>query len=186
MRSRLALIFTLLVCFGASAYLNVTQGERAKHDTQQLQAQLTKLQEQARLKRLTDPASTPSPSPSPAEVAGEGSVNIAFYGVHITVTDPIIDIVYGPVKDGTYQVAGFATQTLLAKYPNCKAGALGELVRYKVGVWHGSQPPIKTIGEYNYYYKSPAFTCVTDKPGRDAVASAIAALKNQALPTLSQ
>jgi hypothetical protein len=186
MRSRLALIFTLLVCFGASAYLNVTQGERAKSDTEQLQAQLIKLQEQARIKRLSDPSPSPSPSASPAEVAGQGSVSIALYGVHLTVTDPIIDIVYGSVRDGNYQVAGFATHTLLAKYPGCKAGALGELVRYKVGVWHGSQPPIKTIGEYNYYYKSPAFTCVTDKPGRDAVAAAIAALKNQALPTLSQ
>jgi hypothetical protein len=186
MRSRLALIFTLLVCFAASVYLNVTQGERAQKDSIQLHSQLTQLQEQARVKHLSDPPPTPSPSASPAEVAGQGSVNIAFYGVHITVTDPIIDIVYGPVRDGSYPVAGFATQTLLAKYPACKAGVLGELVRYKTGVWHSSQPPIKTIGEYNYYYKSPAFSCVTDKPGRDAVAAAVAALKNQALPTLTQ
>jgi hypothetical protein len=185
MRSRLALIFTLLICFGASVYLNEVQDQRAQRDHAKLHDELVQLQAQAKQRHLPGPSTTPNSSPPPAEVAGQGSVNISFYGVRLTVTDPVIDLVYGPVRDGYYPVAGFATQTLLAKYPACKAGAIGELVRYKIGAWHGSQPPIKTIGNYNYYYKGPSFSCVTDKSGRDAVAAAIAALKNQALPTLS-
>jgi hypothetical protein len=158
-------------------------------------------------------ASTPSPSPStsvkvlpaptytppPKKVAGQSSVRLSLYDVTLTVAEPITDLVYGEVKYNGRTVPGFTTEKLLAKYTACKAGALGTLVRSPAKSASPSPsrsvrpstridpnaPFSKTVGAYAYTYQRPAFTCVTDQEGRNAIAAAIAALKNQALPTVT-
>lgn len=147
---------------------------------------------------------TPTPSTSVGPVAGQASIKIAAFEVNLIVADPIVDLVYGEVKDRTSSGSvSFTTQALLAKYPDCKAGALGTLVRVKAPTpsptrspsptpyrsnaptrTPANQPFKKTIAGWTYSYRAPAFTCVTDQSGRNAVAAAVAALKNQALPTL--
>ncbi len=172
--------------------------------------------------RFASPSPLPSasvePTPSPAHptatpmVAGQSSVKISFYGVTLTVTDPISDLVYGGINDGSGNVwAGFTTERLLAKYPACKAGALGTLVRAKATPTptphktptpsfnpnaspspsfstktpDPNQPFSKTVGGYTYSYRPSYSTCAPDQAGRDALAAARAAVKNGALPTLS-
>jgi hypothetical protein len=151
-----------------------------------------------------EPTVTPSPSGAPV-VAGQAIIKIAPFNVSLIVADPIVDLAYGDVKDGAAGSVGFTTETLLAKYPACKAGALGTLVRVKAPTpsptpsrspsptpsrdpvpsrTPANQPFKKTIDGYTYTYRAPAFTCATDQPGRNALAAAVAAVKNQALPTL--
>lgn len=187
--------------FGASAYLNVAQHQRAEAEKKLLQGEITDLryqvkQDQEGKTAAADPASetpseaeatpTPTPVPSPA-VAGTASISIGHLDVKLTATDPIADLTYAPEKSGSYTVAAFTTQALVAKYPACKAGALGSLVRkLKTVKPNSGNQLIKPIGSYNYYYIAPAFTCATDTNGRNEVAAAAAALKTTALPTLAE
>jgi hypothetical protein len=151
-------------------------------------------------------AAAPTSTPVTSAVAGQSSIKILLYGVTLTVSDPIEDLVYGEIKDGNGNTwAGFTTKTLLAKYPACKAGTLGTLVRAKAVVTPSAtptktplpgtspsptktptnQPFSKTLGAYTYSYRPSYSTCATDQAGRDALAAARAAVKNGALPTLS-
>jgi hypothetical protein len=138
-------------------------------------------------------------------VAGQASIKVLMFGVTLTVTDPISDLVYGEIKDGTNTWAGFTTEALLAKYPACKAGVLGTLVRTKAVATPtpsksptpsaspapyatktpANQPFKKTVGGYTYSYRPSYSTCATDQAGNDALAAGRAAVKNSALPTLS-
>jgi hypothetical protein len=130
-------------------------------------------------------SASPSPSDTPA-VEGQHTVRIALYDIRVNAIDPVTDLVYGTVKDGSQMVAGFTTEKLLAKYPGCKAGSLGELVRYldkDAPSWMKSSL-IKSYGGYSYYYKKPAYTCATDRVGQNTVAEAVAAMKNAILPSL--
>jgi hypothetical protein len=128
---------------------------------------------------------TPSPTEAPA-VAGQKTVHLSLFNIQINVTDPITDLVYGPVKTGSTTSVGFTTEALLAKFPSCKAGALGLLVRYpdaQAPKWMATSR-IKSAGGYTYFYQKPAFTCATGKDGTNTVAEAVATLKNSALPGL--
>lgn len=129
---------------------------------------------------------TPSPSSSPA-VAGTASLSISQFGVNFTVTDPIVDLTYAPQQSGSYTVAAFTTQSLLAKYPACKPGVLGSLVRKpKNAAASYSDKLIKSIGNFNYYYVESYAYCATDTAGSNTVAADRAAVQNSALPTLAQ
>jgi hypothetical protein len=178
-----------------SAWLHATQHTQVEQDAEQAHA--------------PSKAAPPTPSSSTAPVLGQASINLLPYGVKLTVADPITDLVYGQAKGGPNAAVGFTTESLLAKYPDCKAGALGTLVRTKSLLTPSpskspsltrsptpSRTPFptktpanlpfsKTVGGYVYTYKSPVFTCDTDPAGRNTVAAAVAALKNQALPTLA-
>jgi hypothetical protein len=152
------------------------------------------------------PSSSNSPTPSASSapsLAGLTIVKISLFDVRLGATDPIADLVYGSVK-GSPNTVAFTTETLSAKYADCKAGALGTMTRSKATPTptprrtaspsaspRASASPglsttgfIKSIGGYDYYYHRPAFSCVTDRAGRDTVAAAKAALVNAALPTL--
>jgi hypothetical protein len=146
-------------------------------------------------------APMPSSSTNPA-VAGQASIKLLPFDVTLTAADPITDLVYGEAKDGKTTSVGFTTETLLAKYPACTAGALGTLVRVKAPTpsptpsqsptpsrgpvrTPANQPFKKTVAGYAYSYRAPLFTCATDQSGRNAVVAAVAAFKNQALPTLA-
>jgi hypothetical protein len=182
--------------FGASAYLNYSQHERAEQDKRLLRGQITDLRYQLKQDAMspspspsTEPTSstpTPSPSTSPA-VAGTASVTISQFGVRLTATDPIVDLTYAPVQSAGLTVAGFTTQSLLAKYPGCKPGALGALVRrpqtQRAPSWNKL---VKTIGSYSFYYSgASAFDCTNDREGHNTYAAAKAALTNGVLPTLA-
>ncbi|MDF2461384.1 MAG: hypothetical protein K0S68_787 [Candidatus Saccharibacteria bacterium] len=160
---------------------------------------------------VVEPTPTPAPStsvkvlpaptysPPPKKVAGQASVRLSLYDVTLTVAEPITDLVYGEVKYNGRTIPGFTTERLLAKYTSCKAGALGTLVRTPAKSASPSPsrsvrpstrvdpnaPFTKTVGAYTYTYQRPSFTCVTDQDGRNDIAAAIAALKNQALPTIT-
>jgi len=153
----------------------------------------------------------PTPTPVTPVVAGQGSIKLLIYDVRMTVTDPIEDLVYGEIKDGSNTWAGFTTRKLLAKYPGCKAGALGTLTRVvakptptpKATATPSPHPKAnatptpfptntptnlpftKTINGYTYSYRPSYSNCTDDQPGRDTLAAARAAVKNAALPTLS-
>jgi hypothetical protein len=182
------LVIGLSIC----VWLTLTQ-PRTRGDQDMVQANPTPSQE----------ALAPSPSSSSnAVVAGQASIKILPFSVTLTAADPITDLVYGEIKDGKNISVGFTTETLLAKYPACTAGALGTLVRVKAPTPSPSpsqspvpprsptrtpanQPFKKTVGDYAYSYRTASFTCATDQAGRNAVVAATAALKNQALPTLN-
>jgi hypothetical protein len=203
MRRRKAIITFLFLGFCASALLNVVQNDRAERDKKILSDQLFDLQRQKHAHVLpsheTGASTTSGHGDFPA-VAGQSTITVSLFNIKLAAADPITDLVYGEVKTGGVTGAGFTTEALLAEYSACKAGALGTLVRTKAAPTSSpkptpsrtplptktptNQPFSKTVGGYTYTYKSPAFTCVTDKPGRDTVAAAVAALKNQALPTL--
>lgn len=206
MRSRGIIIFSLLFGFVASAFLNAIQHSNAEQQKQALTSELQALQDQA---RSLDPETVPSPGPSAGPttlptVAGQSAMKISFFSVSLITTDPIADLVYGSMEGSGTPVAGFTTQTLLAKYPSCKAGALGTLIRKPAPTPSPSpsrtpsrrrspsptkapanQPFNKTVAGYTYSYKAPTFICANDQAGRNDVAQAIAALKNGALPTLT-
>lgn len=183
--------------FIASGYLNFFQHQQSSQQQSLLQGQITDLRYQVNQDHLSPspsasllPTTDPSPSDSPGSgsVAGSQAVRMSQYGVNITVTDPISDLTYGMVHDGIYTVVGFTSQSLLAKYPACKPGALGELLRWPDGqAPHVGNVDIhKSFGGYNYFYKNPTFTCVTDSAGSNVVAADKASLINSALPTLAQ
>jgi hypothetical protein len=181
--------------FLASGYLNFYQHQQAAQQQALLNGTITDLKYQVNQDHASPspsasllPTTEPSPSPSAGAVAGSQSVSISQWNVHLTVTDPISDLTFGMVTDGRYQVAGFTSANLLAKYPTCKPGALGELIRWPAGTAaHAGDVDLhKSIGGYNYYYKNPIFSCVSDNDGRNAVAADKAAVVNAALPTLSQ
>ncbi len=158
---------------------------------------------------LPTASTEPTPTPITPVVAGKSTVKILLYGVSLEVTDPITDLVYGEVKDGTDTWAGFTTEKLLAKYPACKAGALGTLVRSKAAPTPtpspspsrspstsasvtpfptktpANQPFKKIVGGYTYSYRPSYFSCADGQAGRNELAAARAAVKNAALPTLS-
>jgi hypothetical protein len=155
--------------------------------------------------------SVPTPTPVNPVVAGLASIKILLYDVRITVDDPIEDLVYGEIKDGGNTWAGFTTKKLLAKYPDCKAGALGMLTRTKAKATPTPKPTAtpsphprndatgtpfptksptnlpftKTINGYTYSYRPSYWNCADDQSGNDALAAARAALKNASLPTLT-
>jgi hypothetical protein len=159
------------------------------------------------------PAATPTPAPNTSPsgptpiVAGTASIRVLLYDATLTLTDPVTDLVYGPVKDGSNTWAGFTTKSLLARYPSCKAGALGTLVRVKAPSPSPSpsprtspspspspspsrspsikQPFKKTINGYTYTYRPAYFDCTTDQAGRDMLAADRAAIINGVIPTLS-
>jgi hypothetical protein len=75
----------------------------------------------------------------------------------MTVNDPIEDLVYGEIKDGDNTWAGFTTKKLLAKYPDCEAGALGTLIRTKAKATPTPKP----------------MTTASPRPGTDATGTPI-------------
>jgi hypothetical protein len=188
------------VGFAASGYLNFAQHQQSVQEQTLLQGQITDLNYQLKQDQGSAPSSspkattssstsaTPSPSPlgSPA-VAGTASLSIGQFGVTFTVNDPIVDLTYAPEQSGSYTVAAFTTQSLLAKYPACKPGVLGSLVRKpKAASASYSDKLIKSIGNFNYYYVQSYSYCATDTAGANIVAADRAAVENSALPTLAQ
>ena len=158
------------------------------------------------VRATTTPVAT-TPAPGTPVVAGQSSIRVVLYGVTLTVTDPVSDLVYGVVKDGDNSWAGFTTERLLAKYSNCKPGALGTLIRvaatptpiakpspsinpfaspnpYPTRTPY-NQPFRKTVGGYTYSYRPAYYSCATDQAGLDELASDRAAIQNAILPTLS-
>jgi hypothetical protein len=201
MRVRILFITLLAIGFAGSAYLNVQQHTTAVKDNKALRDQLAVLKSRAAAQASNSPAPGDSPAPDTltTEQLGQSLVGISIFDVKLTVTDPITDLVYGEVKNYGSASAGFTTESLLAKYPMCKAGALGALVRVKspnsptpsptrsaapTRTPSYNQPFKKWVAGYTYSYQSPYFTCADDQPGRNLVAQAVAALKNQ-LPTLT-
>ena len=181
--------------FCASAYLNYAQHQRSTQDESLLQGQITDLKYQLGQNQngvspspspiaSTDPSTSPSPSSSPA-VAGTAVVPISQFGVKFTANDPITDITYQPEQSGSYLVAAFTTQSLIAKYPACHAGAIGSLVRKLAGhsSASGADSFLKTIGGYNYYYVNPGYYCSGTTDGRNEIAQDEAALLNGSLKT---
>jgi cytoskeletal protein RodZ len=187
------------VGFIASGYLNFAQHQQSVQEQSLLQGQITDLTYQLKQNQGTNspspsPASSstsssspiPSPSSSPA-VAGTASLSISQFGVSFTVNDPIVDLTYAPEQSGSYTVAAFTTQSLLAKYPACKPGVLGSLVRKpKNASASYNDKLIKAIGNFNYYYVQSYSYCATDTAGSNIVAADRAAVENSALPTLAQ
>jgi len=198
----LAVVFG--IGFGASAYLNYAQHAASHQEQTQLQGQVNDLTYQLKQDAAGDPSDLPSPQPDPASgaspspspttspvstpaVAGTASVKIAQFGVSFTVTDPIVDLTYAPEPDGSYIVAAFTTQSLLAKYPVCKAGVLGSLVRKPIQAAKSADDTyIKTLNGFKYYYVAAFGYCASDQAGRDSIAADRAAVQNGALPTLVQ
>ena len=152
-----------------------------------------------------------TPTPVKPVVASLASIKILLYDLRMTVNDPIEDLVYGEIKDGDNTWAGFTTKKLLAKYPDCKAGALGTLTRIKAKATPTpnptttpspyprndatatpfpakspiNQPFTKTINGYTYSYRPSYWNCTDDQAGRDFLAAARASLKNASLSTLA-
>lgn len=181
--------------FCASAYLNYAQHQRSSQDESLLQGQITDLKYQLNQNQgsspspspvaSTDPSPSPSPSSSPA-VAGTAVVPISQFGVKFTANDPITDITYQPLPSGSYQVAAFTTQSLIAKYPACKVGAIGSLAKKRTNSKSFQDTFIKSLGGFYYFYVSPTFTCTGTTDGRNQIAQDVASLKNDALQTLAQ
>lgn len=189
----------LFGAFVVSAALNVAQHSWTEQEKRVLHDELASLQKQADIVDGDDQAALPAQT---GPVTGQSTMRISLYGITLTVFDPVSDLVYGEVKDGSGMAAGFTTQTLLAKYPACKAGALGTLVRVKAPNkpspsptptrsvqptrTPANQPFSKTVGGYTYSYRKPAFSCANDQAGLNAVAAATATVKSGVLPTLVQ
>jgi hypothetical protein len=200
MRGRLTLSILFFLGLCGSAWFNVQQHAQGLQDKKALSDQLATLKNQVQ----QQPVATPTPSVDPADaplLAGQSRVSLSVFGANIIVVDPISDLVYGTVKYNGADTIGFTTQSLLAKYPGCKAGALGTLVRTKVSSTPkptptptssmssfrtpSNQPFSKYLGNYLYTYRPTYSVCADDKSGEDALAADIDALKNQALPTIS-
>jgi hypothetical protein len=131
MRGRLTLSILFFLGLCGSAWFNVQQHAQGLQDKKALSDQLATLKNQVQ----QQPVATPTPSVDPADaplLAGQSRVSLSVFGANIIVVDPISDLVYGTVKYNGADTIGFTTQSLLAKYPGCKAGALGTLVRTKV------------------------------------------------------
>jgi hypothetical protein len=190
--------------FAASAYLNYSQYQAASQNQKLLQGQIVDLKYQVTQDHLADSspspsptakavATTASPSPSPSSsaapaVAGTATVSISQFGVSLSASDPITDLTYAPVESGGLIVAGFTTQSLLAKYPNCKAlTALGMLIRRPASqiAPYSDGKPIKTIGGYKFYYKASTAYCANDYAGENELAADRAAIANTTMPTLT-
>jgi hypothetical protein len=183
--------------FGASAYLNYVQYERDQQDETLLQGQITDLKYQLNLNNSASPSPSPlaSTSPSPTDsptpssspaVAGTSVVPISQFAVKFTVTDPITDLTYQPARNGSYDVAAFTTQSLIAKYPACKAGAIGSLVQKRSDSVTAEDTFVKSLGGMYYFYVAPTFTCTGTTDGRNQIAQDEVALKNSALPSLAK
>jgi hypothetical protein len=183
--------------FCASAYLNYAQHQRSSQDESLLQGQITDLKYQLNQDGVsspspspvasTDPSPSPSPSSSPA-VAGTAVVPISQFSVKFTANDPITDLTYQPEQSGAYIVAAFTTQSLVAKYQACHAGAIGSLVRKPQNAYpSGADSDLhKTIGGYKYYYVTPGYYCAGTTAGRNEIAQDEAQLKNDLQQTLTQ
>jgi len=181
--------------FGASAFLNYAQHQRAAQDERLLQGQITDLRYQVNQDHTSPsptpsaaPTDTPSPEPSTSPaVAGSAVITISQFGVKLTAADPITDLTYAPIRSGGLTVAGLTTRSLVGRYPKCTAGAaLGMLVRRPAS----QTPPahdqfVKTIGAYKYYYVPSTTACATDSPGSDTLAADRTALTAAVIPTLS-
>jgi hypothetical protein len=184
--------------FCASAYLNYAQHEQSSQNETLLQGQITDLKYQLNQDSASpspspiaskdpSPSASPSPSSAPA-VAGTASVPISQFNVKFTANDPITDITYQPEQSGSYLVAAFTTQSLIAKYPACHAGAIGSLVRKLAGrsSVSGADSFSKNIAGYNYYYVSPGYYCAGTTDGRNEIAQDEAQLKNDLEQSLAQ
>lgn len=179
-------------------YLHLTDKLKSERDYRVAQATPTP---------VTKATPTPSPSDTPL-VAGQTAVKILTYHVQVVASDPITDLAYGEVQYNGATEVGFTTESLLAKYPACKAGALGYLYRTKSRHSASSTSPSpspspssnyyrtpyttlynqkfsKTVGDYTYTYVSPSSNCANDRDGQNSVIQAKSALILDALPTLS-
>jgi hypothetical protein len=199
-RGTSVLIAVVIITFGgglaASAYLNYYQYQRDSQNRQLLQGQITDLRYQLKQETGGSPAaslspspspSSPSPSVSPSPVLGAQTVNLAELGVKLTPTDPVADLTYGYQTIAGLGVANLTTSNLMAKYPACKPGALGMVVRRPLGSRPSTSAShlIKKIGDYNFYYVTPSGNCGPDSAGRATVSAAIAAVQNLVMPTLA-
>lgn len=197
----LPIVFAAVFGLGlaASVYLNYYQHQGAQADRKLLQGEITDLRYQVNKDQIasaaptalptTAPLATPEPAPTPTPVvAGTGSVSISQWAIKLTVADPVADLTYDMVKNGSYTVAGLSTRALIAKYPTCAPSAantaLGQIVQKKAG-FTSAGTIIKQAGVYKYYFIAPAGFCATDQAGRDVLAAARAAIKNSVLPTLT-
>lgn len=192
----LLVIGVLASGFMASIFLNISQGQRATQDRNQLEGEITDLRyqlnqnKQALLTPTPSPLATPeptlSPSPSPM-VAGASTISFTQIEARLTVNDPITDLTYDMTTNGQYEVVGLSTRSLISTYPQCKPGrtnnALGQIVRKTTKTSTGTF--IKKLGNWYYFYIAPSGYCASDPSGRDTLAAARAAVKNGSLPTLS-
>lgn len=182
----------------ASGYLNYVQFSRAQDEKLALSGQITDLRYQMKQdKAAPSPTGSPSPTPTPAPsitpaVLGATVVKFAELGVAVSASDPVSDLTYGFTQktDGA-AVANLTTTKLSTQYAACKPGlsALGQIVRRfkssRVKPPFGSVP-LKSFGDYNYYYNKGTGNCATDAAGRASVIAARAAVQDAALPTLDQ
>jgi len=154
------------------------------------------------------PATKSAPTPTPTDtplVAGQAAIKISTYHIKLVASDPITDLVYGDNQYNGATEIGFTTETLLAKYPACKPGALGYLLRTKSRATPSTTPQpspssnyyyaphttlynqkfFKTVGGYTYTYVNPVSNCASDGDGQNAVIQAKSALISDALPTIT-
>lgn len=178
---------------GASLFFNFSMIQKADQDKDLLNGEITDLRYQLK-QGSASPTPTPapvasvaaSPSPSPTPVLGTQTVNLEQLGVHLAASDPISDLTYEYKEVSGLATANFTTAALLAKYPACKPGVLGMLVRRpKASKPSSASKLVKAIGDYNYYYVASAVACAPDASGKAAVAAARSALQATVLPTIS-
>jgi hypothetical protein len=189
--------------FAASAYLNYAQYQASQQNQKLLQGQIVDLKYQVNQDHLAMSGSTPSPSPSPEAntastttspsptpspssspaVAGASTVSISQFGVNLAVAEPIADLTYTPITSGGLIVAGFTTESLIAKYPSCKPGtALGMLVRRppsgSESIPRSGDKFIKQIGAYKFYFVPATSYCASTYAGANELAADRAAMAN--------
>lgn len=156
------------VGFAASAYLNYVQFQRAQDDQRQLQGTITDLRYQLAQDSQASPSPsasvTPSPSPSPTQtpppVLGAQALPLPQLGITLTATDPLTDLTFSYQLISGLAVANLTTTSLIPGGSKCGPGALGQLVRRPLSSRASSASVfIKRLGNYNFYYVSPTFTC---------------------------
>ncbi len=178
----------------ASAYLNYYQYQQAGQSKQLLQGQITDLRYQ--LNQSAAAASTPIPSPSanpsaaptptPA-VLGSQSVSFTELGTSVTPSAPVADLTYSYQKIGVLAVANLTGKSLMAKYPTCRPGALGMLVRRPLNSKPSTSASqlVKSLGGFNYYYVPPTSNCGSTTASRTEIKNDISAVQNVIMPTLA-
>ena len=196
MRFGRLIIIGVVLGLGIGDYLHITDKLKSERDYTVARATPTP---------VTKATPTPSPTTAPL-VAGQTAIKILTYHVQIVASDPITDLAYGEVQYNGATEVGFVTESLLAKYPACKPGALGYLYRTKARHPGSSYSPSpspssnyynaprttlynqkfsKTVGDYTYTYVNPSSNCASDRDGQNAVIQAKSALISDALPTLA-
>lgn len=190
------IIIGVVIGLGIGDYLHLTNKIKSERDTQVV----------AQTKKTPVPSATPSASPTDTPlVAGQASIKISTYHIKLVASDPITDLAFGELQYNGSNEVGFTTEALLAKYPACKAGALGYLMRTKARTPASTRSPVptpsdyyraprttlynqrfqKTVGGYTYTYVNPGYNCATDSSGQNQVTQAKAALISDALPTIT-